>query len=197
MEVFDLTLPLDPGLPAQPGDPPVTMLRTSSHEVHGYEVTQITLGSHSGTHVDAPRHFYPQGRTLDEFSLGRLIGPAMLLDCRTSGEHGVDSTSLAEQLRLLPLPPGGSVILWTQGALLSVEAAGVLLDAGVGLVGTDAPSLDAEPYPVHRLLLAHDILIVENLCGLERLGPGAVNCAFLPLALAGTDGAPIRALAWR
>jgi kynurenine formamidase len=64
-------------------------------------------------------------------------------------------------------------------------------------VGTDAPSLDAEPYPVHRLLLGHGVLLAENLRGLDRLGPGPVTCAFLPLAVVGTDGAPVRAVAWR
>jgi arylformamidase len=73
----------------------------------------------------------------------------------------------------------------------------LLLDAGPGLGGTDAPSLDAEPYPVHRLLLGRDILIAENLRGLEHLGPGPVTCAFLPLSITGTDGAPVRAVAWR
>jgi arylformamidase len=196
VELFDLTVPLGPGLPLCPGDPPLTMVRTSSHEVQGYEVTQVCLGSHTGTHVDAPRHFYPQGLTVDQFPLDRLVGPGVVLDCRNAGGAGVNGT-LAAQLRLFPLPRGALALLWTEGALLSLDAAKMLLEAGAGLVGTDAPSLDAEPYPVHRLLLANDVLIVENLRGLAPLGPGPVNCAFLPLALAGTDGAPVRAIAWR
>jgi len=89
------------------------------------------------------------------------------------------------------------VLLWTSGAFLTVEAARVLLNAGVGVVGTDGPSLDAPPHPVHRLLLGHGVLLAENLTGLERVGPGPVTCAFLPLALVGIDGAPVRAIAWR
>jgi arylformamidase len=172
------------------------MVRTSSHEVQGYEVTQVCLGSHTGTHVDAPRHFYPQGPTLDQFSLNRFVGPGVVLDCRGAEDLEV-SDKLTEQLRRFSVPPKALVLLWTEGTLLTVDAAKILLEAGAGLVGTDAPSLDAEPYPVHRLLLANDVLIVENLRGLEALGPGPVDCAFLPLALAGTDGAPVRAIAWR
>jgi arylformamidase len=172
------------------------LVRTSSHEVHGYEVTQVCLGSHTGTHVDAPRHFYPQGLTLDQFPLDRLMGPGVVLDCRGAGDAGV-SGMLAAQLRLFPLPRGALALLWTEGAQLTLEAAKVLLEAGAGLVGTDGSSLDAEPYPVHRFLLAKNVLIVENLRGLDRLGPGPVECAFLPLALTGTDGAPLRAIAWR
>jgi arylformamidase len=196
VELFDLTQPLGPTLPIQPGDPPLTLLRTSSHEIHGYEVTQICLGSHTGTHVDAPRHFYPQAPTLDQYSLDRFVGPGVVLDYRASAGAGTGG-GVAEQLRRFLLRQGGSVLLWTEGALVTMETAGILVRAGARLVGTDAPSLDDEPYPVHRYLLANDVLIVENLLGLDRLGPGPVNCAFLPLALVGTDGAPIRAIAWR
>jgi arylformamidase len=195
MQIVDLTLPLNPGIPGLPGDPAVTFVRTRTHDIDGYEVTQICLGSHAGTHVDAPRHFFPGGATVDRFPLERLVGPGVIIDCRPASGGGAGL--LAEALRLYPVPPGGLALLWTEGTLLSVEAAQVLLDAGVSLVGTDAPSLDAEPYPVHRLLLGHGVLIAENLCGLERLGPGPVTCAFLPLAVSETDGAPVRAVAWR
>jgi arylformamidase len=183
-------------MPVHPGDPPLTLARVRSHDADGYEVTRICLGSHSGTHVDAPRHFFPKGATLDRFPVERLVGPGVVLDCRPAAGGG-GARPLAGQLRLFPVPPGGLALLWTEGAPLGIEAARVLLDAGAGLVGTDAPSLDVEPYEAHRLLLGQDVLIVENLRGLERLGPGPVTCAFLPLAVTGTDGAPIRAVAWR
>jgi arylformamidase len=195
VELFDLTLPLDPGLPLEPGDPPFSLVRACSHDQQGYEVTQVCLGSHTGTHVDAPRHFFPGGRTLDQFPLERLVGPGVLLDCRQAAD--AQAEKVAEGLSRYSLPPRGPVLLWTGGTTLTLETATVLLDAGAGLVGIDAPSVDEAPYAVHRLLLACDVLIVENLCGLEGLGPGPVNCAFLPLALVGTDGAPVRAMAWR
>jgi arylformamidase len=75
----------------------------------------------------------------------------------------------------------------------------LLLDLGVTLVGTDGPGLDSEggSYPVHRVLLSAGVLLAENLCNLDLLGPGRVRCAFLPLAIDDTDGAPVRAVAWR
>jgi arylformamidase len=196
VELFDLTQPLAPDLPVQPGDPILTLLRTSSHEVQGFEVTQICLGSHTGTHVDAPRHFFPMGRSLDRFPLDRFVGLGVVLDCRRA-EGRDPAEAMAEQLRRCPVPPEGRVLLWTEGATITLEEAQMLIEASAGLVATDAPSLDEEPYPVHRLLLSNDILIVENLRGLELLGPGPIDCAFLPLALTGTDGAPARAIAWR
>lgn len=198
MELFDLTLPLRPGMPVPPGDPPVTFAVVRSHDLDGYEVTQFCLGSHAGTHLDAPRHFFPDAASLDQYPLDRLMGPGLVVDCRPApGTHEIDKALMVERLRPLPLPLGGFALLWTDGALVSLGAARVLLDAGARLVGTDGPSLDAEPYPVHRLLLSHDVLLAENLSGLGRVGPGPVTCAFLPLKVVETDGAPVRAIAWR
>ena len=81
--------------------------------------------------------------------------------------------------------------------MLADDAFSLLLHSGASLVGTDAYSLDDYPYPAHPLLLGHGILIAENLANLDKLGPGPVTCAFLPLLVAGADGAPMRAVAWR
>jgi arylformamidase len=221
MEVFDLTLPLRPGMPVEPGDPPVEFERVRSHETDGFEVAEFRIGSHAGTHVDAPRHFFAEGATLDQYPIDRFVGAGVVLDCRresveAAGAHEaarpyeaiggvrsagkpalIDAQVLTECLSLHPLPPGGFALLWTEGALLTLEAAQLLVAAGAGLVGTDGPSLDKDPYPVHRLLLGAGMLLVENLYRLDRLGPGPVTCAFLPLAVIGTDGAPVRAVAWR
>lgn len=199
MQIFDLTRPLTAGMPVLPGDPPVVVERVLSHEAEGYAVSSICLGSHSGTHLDAPRHFFPAGATLDRYPVGRFVRAGVLLDVRPAptGPAMIDPQRLVGLLHDAPLQPGDFVLLWTEGALLSIAAAQLLLEAGAGLVGTDGPSLDEEPYPVHRLLLGHDVLIAENLCGFEQLGPEPVTCAFLPLAIAEADGAPVRAIVWR
>ncbi len=208
MELFDLTLPLHPGMSVCPGDPEVTFVRTCSHSTDGYEVTQLCLGTHSGTHIDAPRHFFLDGSTLDQFTLDRLVRPGVIVDCRPAGgggsapaaqaeAHIVETKVLAERLRFCPVPPGGFVLLWTEGAPLAADAGPLLLGTGASLVGIDAPSIDAEPHPVHKLLLQNEVLLAENLCGLSRPGTGLVTCAFLPLAVVGTDGAPVRAIVWR
>jgi len=187
----------------------VVLARVRSHDVDGYEVTHLSMGTHCGTHLDAPRHFFSAGATLDQYPADRLVRPGVILDVRAMERDGsgssadstyagiVDAALLADRLRPFTVPSGGFVLLWTEGAMLNAEAAQLLLDGGATLVGTDAPSLDAEPYPVHRLLLGRGVLLAENLCNLDRLGPGPVMCAFLPLAVLGTDGAPLRAVAWR
>jgi arylformamidase len=216
--IVDLTCPLSPDTPVYPGDPPVTLTTVRTHGADGYEVTHLCVGSHSGTHLDAPRHFFPGGATLDEYPVDRLVGPGVVVDVRsqTAGPALIEAALLSERLRLAGAVPGDFILLWTEGAFLTSEAAAVLLDTGTGLVGTDGPSLDPpppvpahdqsgvarpatvpEPYPAHRLLLGRGVLLAERLCNLDRLGPGRVTCAFLPLAVAGTDGAPVRAIAWR
>ena len=209
MELYDLSLPLSPRTPVHPGDPEVCFTLARSHAKDGYQVTQISLGSHTGTHLDAPRHFLPHGATLDEYPLERLVGPGVLVDCRPNRTAGpattgvtreppcVDAALLSERMAPFRFAAGGIVILWTEGALLTADATEILLSADPGLVGTDSSSLDCDPYPVHQILLSRGILIAENLCGLDRLGPGPATFAFLPLALLDTDGAPVRAIAWR
>ncbi|MBN1632029.1 MAG: cyclase family protein [Thermoleophilia bacterium] len=209
VELYDLTLPLSPRTPVHPGDPEVRFTQARSHANDGYQVTQISLGSHTGTHLDAPRHFLPRGATLDEYPLERLVGPGVVVDCRPGGDAGptmtgvtqeplcIDAAHLSERMAPFRFAAGGIVILWTEGALLTSGAAEILMSADPGLVGTDSPSLDCDPYPVHQILLGRGILIAENLHGLDRLGPGPATFAFLPLALLDTDGAPVRAIAWR
>ncbi len=198
MELFDLTMPLWPGMPVPPGDPPVELAVVRSHAIDGYQVTHFSFGSHTGTHLDAPRHFFPEGATIDRYPLDRLVGPGIIVDCRPPpGTTEIDEALLAERLRAFAIPPLGIVLLWTDGACLSLRAGQLLLEAGVGLVGTDGPSLDTEPHPVHHLLLSHGVLLAENLSRLDRVGTGPVNCAILPLRVVDADGAPVRAIAWR
>ncbi len=184
-----------------PGDPPVELTRVRTHRADGYEVTRICLGSHTGTHLDAPRHFFPEGRTLDEFPPERFVGPGVVVDCRVpAGSPAgarIGAELLSARLRPWQVPAAGFVLLRTEGALLAESGARLLLEAGAGIVGTDGFSLDDEPFPVHRLLLGGDVLILENLDGLDRLRPGPVTCACLPLALMGVDGAPARMVVWR
>lgn len=226
MLLVDLTRPLGLETPVVPGDPAVTLRKVAGHESHGYEVTRICLGSHAGTHLDAPRHFFPDGATLSDYALERLVGTGVIIDVRPAAglqtiPHAISADRIAEGLRSFPVEAGGRVLLWTGGrGFLSPEGARLLVDSRAGLVGIDSSGPDYEDhqaealgrvdaphistdqdypadYPAHRLLLGAGLLIAENLCNLERLGAGPVQCAFLPLAVEGTDGAPVRAVAWR
>ncbi|WP_025323351.1 cyclase family protein [Deferrisoma camini] len=182
--LYDLTHPLSPQTPVYPGDRPVGVRLVASLESEGYRARRLDLGTHSGTHVDAPAHLMPEGTTLDRLPLDLWVGPAVLVE---RGELGAAAH----------LPPRVLVRGVGEGGLTPDEAR-LLVEAGVGLVGVDGPSVDpvgAAELPAHRILLGAGLAVVENL----RLqgapaGPGTLYC--LPLAVAGGDGAPVRAL-WR
>jgi kynurenine formamidase len=210
----DLSVPLDPDLQVYPGDPAVEFRPAATVAGDGYNLLAVRMGSQSGTHCDAPRHFLDSGAPIDEVPLEYFAGPAVLVDVR-----GLPARSPIGPDRLAPnrerLRPGVLVLLhtgWSRhrgGAgyfahpYLSAAACRELLERGVRTIGLDAPSIDETPdgthpgegYPAHHLIAAAGGVIVENLTGLERIDfPDPFVCVH-PLRLTGADGAPARAVA--
>lgn len=183
MALYDLTHPLGPSTPVYPGDPPVEVrLWSDLSRGEAYTLRELRLGSHSGTHVDAPAHLLPGGMTLDRAPLELWKGRALLLDL-----EALPSTDLTGVRRLLiaGAPEG-----------LPREEARRIAEAGPVLVGVDGPSVDRaqdEELRNHLLLLGAGIVLVENLrlAGVPR-GWGRIYC--LPLLIPGGDGAPARVL---
>lgn len=209
---IDLTQPVRSGMPVYPGDPPVLIRARVTHETHGYAAAHIEFGTHSGTHIDAPFHFFAGGATLEAYPLSRFFGAGPVLDLRRTGRELDGDTVRAAAAAAGGLRPGDFAVLWTgwdthfgaarmtEHPYLTPDAAGALVEAGVSLVATDALNVDpstGEDFPVHPLLLQADVLIVENLRGLEALGAGRARFAFVPLRLVGVDGSPVRALGWK
>jgi kynurenine formamidase len=204
----DLTVPLDAATQGYPGDPPVSVRRVGSHADPGYVVSAVSLGSHAGTHVDAPYHVDPAGARVDELDLALLAGPAVVLDVRGAGaREPVRWTALepyADVLRtrrIAVLRTGWSVHYGTdrywESPWLDPAACRRLLDLGVRTLLLDCASPDpvgSVELPVHRLIAAAGGVVGENLTGLDRLDFDPwVTC--LPLRLTGGDAAPVRAVA--
>lgn len=182
MRLFDLTHPLGPETPVFPGDAPVRLRTCAALDPDGYRAARLELGTHSGTHVDAPAHLLAEGPALGALPLDLWIGPALLLDADT-----LDGTPLSGVARLLlaGCPEG-----------IPPDRAQRLAGAGVRLVGVDGPSIDpvaSRELPSHRILLGAGIAVVENL-RLEGVPRGAGTLYCLPLAIAAGDGAPARVL---
>ncbi len=209
---IDLTQPMGSGMPAYPADPPVEIVAYRSHDTDGYAATQLRLGTHSGTHVDAPSHFLVDGATIDSYPPARFFGAGVVLDLRAGPRELDEATMRAAATAAGGLETGDFAVLWTgwdthfgddfmvEHPFLTPDAAQVLLETGVSLVATDALNVDSSEggeFPVHPLLLGADVLIVENLRGLAALGSGRAFFAFVPLRLKGLDGSPIRALSWK
>lgn len=194
MRLIDITLPLGPATPRYPGDPPVQVERLS--EARGgdtYALSCLTLGSHAGTHIDAPAHFLPGGATSESIDLDACIGPARVFAV-PAGVLAITGT----MVRAVPASPrlllrtGGRAL---GGAALDASGARAVVERGVRLVGIDALSIapgDA-PGEVHRILLEAGVVILESL-DLRAAEPGEYTLLCLPLRLAGCDGAPARAV---
>lgn len=204
MRIYDITVPLSPTLPVYPGDPTVDI--TPIAEIargDAANVSRMVLSTHSGTHVDAPRHFLPQGSTIDAVDPHLLLGPAQVY------EFPYARHLTAEDLHPLPLGNVRRVLfktlnsaLWAQPGFqttytaLTASAAHLLVARGVQLVGIDYLSVDAfenQEFPVHRILLSAGVLILEGL-NLHAVPPGPYELLVLPLLLHHGDGAPARAL---
>lgn len=205
MPVADLSHPIESGMPIFPGDPDVTVDGHATMATDGYRVSTLSCGSHTGTHVDAPSHTEPDGRSLDEFPVARFVRDAVRVDLR--------DRSPREPIRPADLPAVDAEALvlhtgwdrhWGDAAYLdhpylTPAAARHCADHGYD-VAIDALNVDptdddaVEGVPAHHELLGNDRLIAENLTNLDGL-PERFELSVLPLHIADGDGSPVRAVA--
>jgi arylformamidase len=202
--ILDISLLITPGMALWPGDPSPALEPMTTLECHGVQVSRLVLGTHTGTHLDAPRHFIPGGRTVDQLDLAALVGPCCIIEVVNTGGQLARA-----DLQWLDLQPGVRLLLKTGNShrpagaefspdfvALEPSAADYLCERKVRLVGIDGPSIDAwgrDDFPCHKRLLEADILILENLV-LRHVTPGIYGLIAAPLKLAGADGCPVRAL---
>ena len=201
MEIIDLSMRLNEETPVYPGDPLVRVDVTSTFEEAGFFNTQLTLGAHNGTHIDAEGHMIPGGRMLNEYPLSRFHGRGVLLDVRDG--------AAALELRGAGVDSDCIVLLWTgisdardepgyysRVPDLTMDLVEWLVAAGVKMVGVDAGSIDAEPFAVHKALLSGGVLIAENLVGLSALAsvPVPFGVWALPLNVE-VEASPARVVA--
>jgi len=204
MALFDITLPLTPGMPVWPGEPgPELTPRSRIAAGDPANVTSLCLGSHTGTHIDAPRHFIEGAAGIESLSLDALCGPARVVQIDDPVSIRVDALERARLdgvRRVLFRTRNGA--LWedrkfrTDFVFVATEAAQWLVARGVRLVGIDYLSVEqfnSNEYRTHHVLLGAGVVIVEGL-DLRQVEPGDYELACLPLKVVGADGAPCRAV---
>ncbi|HZE67232.1 MAG TPA: cyclase family protein [Sporichthyaceae bacterium] len=210
MRLLDLTHPVHTGMPVWPGDPQVLLRPAARIATHGYNLLELHLGSQSGTHVEAPSHVDDALPGLDELPLHRFIGEAVVADLRGLADGTPIGPAHLATVRER-LAPGVVLLLCTGWSVywgseryaahpwLDPAAAELVVAAGVRTVGIDASSIDATDavaLPSHHVLAAAHAVIAENLTGLpDLLVAGPATVWLLPLALAGAEGSPVRAVA--
>jgi arylformamidase len=183
-----------------PGDPDV-IVEVQPRSPAGGQVSALQLGSHTGTHVDAPLHFIEGGAGIDRMPPDTLIGPARVVE--VSGDV-IDAAALRDER----FTAGARVLFRTRNSgadrsgfdehyvALTRDAAACLADAGVACVGVDYLSVATrrdDAAAVHRELLARGVWIIEGL-DLSAAPAGEYHLVCLPLRVAGGDGAPARAI---
>jgi arylformamidase len=212
MHVIDLTMRISSSIRVFPGSPQPCFIKWSKLDIQGYDSEVMFMSTHTGTHVDAPSHFKPDLASIDMISVARLVCNAVLI--RTERHAG----QLVEQQDLsnLEIMQGDAVVIatgWekhaanrnymTENPGLSRQAARYLAKKKVNAVAIDCPSIDAgtdSRFTVHNLLLQNDIIIVENLCNLDRIAnrnksSNKFTLIISPLKLLGATGSPARVLA--
>ena len=198
MTVYDVTLALSEEIVIYTGDIPPRFTKIDNGQ---YRVTEMVIGSHTGTHIDAPSHYLEGGMTVDEIPPGILMGRARVLDCRDAGEV-IGPANLAGRIdgakRLLLRTAFSGRREFDPGyPALSREAADLIVDAGITCLGIDTPSI--EEYggdgSVHRRLLGSGMAILE-LLDLSCVPEGEYFMAAMPLRLKGADGPPVRVVLW-
>lgn len=149
-------------------------------------VSRLTLGSHSGTHIDAPRHFLPDGKTVEEIDLHQFIGPCTVIEM--SGV--LDAPTLREAVRR-----EFKRIILKGSITFTLEAAKVLTERGTRLIGVEGLSLGTPETAeeIHIELLKNDVVILESL-DMTDIKPGRYYLFTAPMAVGGCDGAPCRAV---
>jgi arylformamidase len=203
-KLFDVTVPLSAETPTYPGDPRFQAEFTST--IAGGDasnVSRLSLGSHAGTHVDAPYHFLADGATVEELPLEILMGKTRVVELSVRDRvrrEDLEVLDLRDDLRVLfKTRMSGQMRVPTfqeDYVYLTAEAANYLTQAGLKLVGIDYLSLDrfgSVDFPVHQTLLGAGIVIVEGL-DLSGVGPGEYEMVCLPLRVAGGEGAPARVI---
>ncbi len=185
MKYIDLSVPINQSTPVYPGDLKIEFTAGGVLEKDGYLDYRVCIGTHVGTHIDAPAHMVKNGKNLDEFPIENFIGDGVYVEIK--GRFSLEAIKNAGIKE-------GDIVLFHTGMSDMFDKVEYFVERGVKMVGMDMCSPDYEPYAVHKILLGNNILIAENLTNLAQLKGKKFKVFALPLKLQ-VDGAPTRVIA--
>jgi arylformamidase len=198
--IWDISPVVSPSLEGWPGDTRFAATRTWS-QAHGDSctVSRVTLSTHLGAHADAPLHYLPDGADAAAMAIEPFLGPARVIQCagiEVLDRERVQTAAGASRVLFRVLPEGAGEEFPARFAALSADGAQALVEMGVRLFGTDAPSVDpvdSKTLDVHRLLHGGNVAILEGLV-LAGVPAGEYELVALPLRWRGVDATPVRAV---
>ena len=200
-----------PEITPVPGHPCAEIVPLHEHATHGRSNSVVRFSIHTGTHVDAPYHFFPDGLTMDQVPLERLLRPAVLCDLRERAaprrpftHADLEAGGLAAgglHGRIPVLYSGWSAAhytapdFYTHNPYLAEDAAGWLSEEGIAALAVDFAVDPAEPYACHQVLLGQGIPLIENLIGLDRVEQREFTLIAFPTKIGGGNGGQARVAA--
>jgi kynurenine formamidase len=214
--IVDLSYLLHDGMTTYPvhWSPPFEIVQLGRHGIEGRESRKITMGTHTGTHVDAPRHFIPGGATIDQLPLEIFIGPATVIDFTYATplqemqvadfERQLSGRSVERLIMRFDWSEHwGTLKYYAEQPYLSDDSARWLVDRGIRLLGMDTPQADSpkngrgseRDSPVHKILLGAGVIKLEYMTNLSQLRSKEIDLIALPLFIRDADGAPVRCIA--
>ncbi len=200
MKIVDLSVAVNEQTPVYPGDPATKIEPAGVFKRDGYNDHYISLGTHVGTHIDAPKHMIVDGNTLDQTPIEQFIGRGRYTEVNKSFDLEVVKAAGIEADDIVLFHTGMSdqydkPVYMEEYPVMSVEIANYLVATGIKMVGVDTCSVDnKEGFPIHKILLGSSVLIIENLTNLAELADKDFTVYALPIKVQ-VDGAPARVIA--
>ena len=201
MKIIDISMSVYNGMILYPGDPKVDIKKEKTFQKDGVIVSKIAMGLHTGTHIDAPLHYLPDGKTIDQIPLESLTGNALVCDLSS-----VKDCIKAKDLRKFLIEKGDIVFLKTMNSniirkkfskkyvYLDSDGADYLIEKNIKAVGIDCLSIEkfnSSDAVVHKKLLRKEISIIEGLV-LGHVAGGRYLTHCSPLRILGAEASPAR-----
>ena len=208
IQIIDLSRLISTDTKVFPNSLPPSFIDWTKIDIHGYDSEMLFLSTHSGTHMDAPSHFLKNVNSIDQIDVDRLVCNATIVRV---DKHKGEYINL-EDVRGVPDDISNQAIIFSTGweheinrkdyfshnPGLSSELAEYLVKHKINAVGIDSPSVDrgsAHDFQVHKILLSKGIILIENLCNLNKIPQEKFIIIMAPLKLKNATGSPIRAIA--
>lgn len=200
MKLIDLTVPLNKQTPVYPGDPAVSIVPAGVFKKDGFNDHLVSIGTHAGTHIDAPFHMLADGKTLDQIPIEQFVGRGVYIKVE-------DKKFELDKVKNVDIQEG-DIVLFHTGLIDRYEQetyytdypeipeaiAKYLVEKKIKMVGMDMSGPDHEPFKTHKILLGGGVLIIENLTNLDKVAGKEFMVYALPIKLE-VDGAPARVIA--
>lgn len=218
-QIIDLSHIIHPNIPRWQGDPPVEFESVAELNQDGYYLRRFSMGEHSGTHINAPKSFYPDGPGIDSYRAESLVVPAVAIDlCEKTAanpDYALSKDDILSWEAKHDRIPGGSIVLlytgwqhkWGDARAFLQQFPGfgteatcfMLAERGIAGVGIDTHGVDPavdSTFSINKLVLREHKIVLENLTNLDRLPPTGATLVIGILRLQGGSGAPVSVLAF-